>query len=55
MLMNDEQIYSGSCACGNVTYNVKGQLSGVTYCHCIQCQKASGHYVASTSANISDF
>ena len=36
MSMNDKQIYSGSCACGNVTYNVKGQLGGVTYCHCIQ-------------------
>ena len=55
MSMNEEQIYSGSCACGNVIFNVNGELSGVTYCHCTQCQKASGHYVASTSAKIADF
>ena len=55
MSMTEEQIYSGSCACGNVIFNVNGELSGITYCHCTQCQKASGHYVASTSANIADF
>ena len=55
MQINEVEKYSGSCACGSVTYHVDGDLGDVTYCHCVQCQKASGHYVASTSAKTSDF
>ena len=55
MQTNEVEKYSGSCACGSVTYQVDGDLGDVTYCHCVQCQKASGHYVASTSAKNSEF
>ena len=55
MQTNEVEKYSGSCACGSVTYQVDGDLGDVTYCHCVQCQKASGHYVASTSAKTSEF
>ena len=55
MPTNRDKEFSGSCACGSVTYQVNGDLGDVIFCHCKQCQKASGHYVASTSAKISDF
>ncbi len=33
----------GSCACGSVAYEVRGEMLGpVTYCHCWRCRKQSG-------------
>lgn len=40
----------GSCLCGTITYTITGDLRPVVACHCIQCRKASGHYVAATQA-----
>jgi len=40
----------GSCLCGQVTYEVTEPLREVIVCHCGQCRKTSGHYVAATSA-----
>ncbi|MBL4805951.1 MAG: GFA family protein [Rhodobacteraceae bacterium] len=42
--------YSGGCLCGAVTYTVSGLLRPVINCHCQQCRKTSGHFVAATSA-----
>ena len=41
--------YTGSCLCGGVAYEVTGELSQVDYCHCTQCRKTSGHFVAAAS------
>ena len=41
---------SGGCLCGAVKYSVMGSLRPVVNCHCEQCRKTSGHYVAATSA-----
>ncbi len=41
---------TGSCLCGAVRYTVSGPLRPVIACHCAQCRKTSGHYVAATSA-----
>ena len=41
---------SGGCLCGAVTYRVNGPLMPVIACHCGQCRKTSGNYVAATSA-----
>ena len=41
---------TGGCLCGAVTYRVNGPLRPVVACHCGQCRKASGNYVAATSA-----
>jgi len=41
---------AGSCLCGAVTYRVSGPLRPVVACHCGQCRKTSGHFVAATSA-----
>lgn len=40
----------GSCLCGGVRYEVRGTLRDVTACHCSQCRKTSGHYVAAAAA-----
>jgi len=41
---------SGGCLCGAVRYRVVGPMRPVIACHCSQCRKTSGHYVAATSA-----
>ncbi|MEM6441685.1 MAG: GFA family protein [Pseudomonadota bacterium] len=40
----------GSCLCGAVRYRVEGPLRPVVACHCVQCRKTSGNFVAATSA-----
>ena len=42
--------YSGSCLCQAVSFQVLGPLRPVIACHCGQCRKTSGNYVAATSA-----
>jgi hypothetical protein len=45
---------TGSCLCGGVTYRVSGPLRPVVACHCTQCRKTSGHYVAATQCAATD-
>lgn len=45
---------TGSCLCGGVHYTVTGALRPVIACHCTQCRKTSGHYVAATQVARSD-
>lgn len=45
---------TGSCLCGQVSFTVEGPLRPVIACHCVQCRKTSGHYVAATSARRGD-
>ena len=44
------ETFTGSCHCGGVRYTVDGPLREVISCHCSQCRKTSGHYVAATNA-----
>lgn len=45
----------GSCACGRVRYEIRGELLGpVTYCHCWRCRKQSGSSFGTTAAVRSD-
>ncbi len=44
--------YRGGCLCGAVTYCVTGPLRAVIACHCRQCRKTSGHFVAATAARV---
>jgi hypothetical protein len=41
---------SGGCLCGGVRYTVTGPLRDIITCHCSQCRRTSGHFVAATSA-----
>jgi hypothetical protein len=38
----------GSCLCGQVSYQILDKPRSVFGCHCSQCRKTSGHYVAAT-------
>jgi len=40
---------TGSCECGQVVYELHGDLRPVVACHCSQCRKTSGHFWAATS------
>ncbi len=43
-----DKIYHGSCLCGAVKVEVTGELAKPNACHCSQCRKQTGHYLAST-------
>ncbi len=40
---------TGGCLCNGVRYRVTGPLRPVVYCHCSQCRRTSGHFVAVTA------
>lgn len=42
---------TGGCLCGGVTYRIDGPMRQVVACHCVQCRKTSGHYVAATQVD----
>ncbi len=44
-------MHTGSCLCGAVAFNIDGDLSPPSACHCGQCRKQSGHVWASTSTH----
>lgn len=44
------QIHTGHCACGAVSFKAHGALREVIYCHCSQCRRQTGHFLASTAA-----
>jgi hypothetical protein len=50
-----EERHTGSCLCGAVTYEVQGPLREVIGCHCTQCRKQTGHYMAATAAKLDKF
>lgn len=41
-------VFTGSCLCRAVTFEVEGDLAPPDACHCTMCRKVSGHYFAST-------
>lgn len=41
---------SGSCLCGAITFQVSGELEHQPEaCHCTQCRKVSGHFLAAVN------
>ncbi len=49
------KVKKGSCLCGGVTYEVNGPLRPIIGCHCTQCRKQTGHYMAATGVKLSYF
>lgn len=47
----------GGCICGGVRYEVSGRdkLRQVIACHCEQCRRFSGHYIAASGARYAYF
>ena len=53
--MTQKNIKTGSCLCGEVAYETIGDLSKIIACHCIQCRKTTGHFLASTAVGLKNF
>ena len=39
--MSAENVYSGSCFCGNVKFELTGEPEAMAYCHCNSCRRWS--------------
>ena len=39
-------LHTGGCLCGAVRYAVTGALRDVVGCHCSQCRRTTGHFLA---------
>jgi hypothetical protein len=49
-------MYSGSCLCGAVHYEVRGEIGTGYFCHCSRCRKANGAaFAASAIVAAKDF
>ena len=46
--MSGDARHTGGCLCGAVRYAYAGPLRAVVACHCEQCRRTSGHFVAAT-------
>ncbi|WP_315925331.1 GFA family protein [Mesorhizobium sp. SP-1A] len=47
-------MHTGHCLCGGVRYEVRGDLTGATACHCSQCARASGNFAATAACRAQD-
>ncbi len=45
---------TGRCLCGAVSYDVDGPLRDILHCHCENCRRISGNFVASSGAATED-
>jgi len=45
---------TGGCLCAAVRYEVHGPLRPVVACHCTQCRRVTGHFLAATAARTGD-
>jgi hypothetical protein len=53
--MADAALRTGGCLCGAVRYAVHGALRPVVACHCTQCRRTTGHFLAATAARHRNF
>ncbi len=44
----------GSCLCAAVRFTTRGPLRGVVYCHCTQCRKQTGNFLAAANVATAD-
>jgi len=50
-----DSTHAGGCLCGAVRYEIAGPLRPVVLCHCTQCRRSTGHFMAATAARHRDF
>ena len=49
-------LQQGSCLCGTIRYEIRGELGPIVLCHCAQCRKAQGSaFAANAPVRTSDF
>ena len=44
-----EIVRTGRCLCGQIRYEVTGELGDIVFCHCSSCRRASGTAFATNS------
>ena len=50
------EIYTGSCLCKAIRFEIKNGIRNIIYCHCSQCRKAQGSAFATNGiVNADDF
>ena len=42
MVEKKEILYSGSCLCGKIIFEIFGGIQDIVYCHCSRCRKVQG-------------
>ena len=47
-------MHAGSCLCGAVRYEIRGDIGPGFYCHCSRCRKAGGSAFASNAVVAAD-
>ena len=47
--MSKQNLYSGSCLCGGLRYEIHGEIGDIVQCHCQKCRKANGTAFASNA------
>lgn len=52
--MTDSSEQAGRCLCGGVNYRIDMPLQGVLHCHCSNCRRISGNFVAASRCATSD-
>ena len=49
-------MHTGSCLCGAVKYEIRGEFGPAYFCHCSNCRKASGSaFAANVVVDADDF
>jgi hypothetical protein len=49
-------MHTGSCLCGNIRFEIAGELAGIQLCHCSQCRRAQGSaFAANMPVKAEDF
>jgi len=46
-------MYKGSCLCGDIRFEITGEIKNIIYCHCSECRKAQGSAFA-TNGNLEE-
>ena len=45
---------TGHCLCGAITFAIDGPVRDILHCHCENCRRISGNFVAGTSCETAD-
>ena len=44
---NEPEVLTGRCECGNVRFEISGEIQELSHCHCSQCRRLHGAAFAS--------